>query len=58
MNNGLNFLDALKKWPTALLYSDNKASQLKKDIDHCLRGVVFFRRLHGPLSPPVQAAFA
>ena len=58
MNSGMNFLVALKKWHTALLYSDKKAFQLEKEIDHWLRGFVFFCRLHGPSSPPVQAPFA
>jgi|MDSV01.1.fsa_nt_gb hypothetical protein len=29
MSNGMNFLVALKKWHTALLYSDKKAFQLE-----------------------------
>ena len=57
MNNGMNFLVALKKWHTALLYSDRNAFRHEKEIDHSFRGLVFFCRLHSPLSPPVQAPF-
>ena len=41
MNNGMNFLVALKKWHTALIYKDKKAFQLEKEIDYCLRGHFF-----------------
>ena len=58
MSNGKNFLVALKKWHTALLYNDKKAFQLEKEFHHCLRGLVVFCRLHGPLSPPVQTPIA